>query len=68
MESTFKEFLAGSIVAHPRFMSGSEMLRSEASLTSQRSRREKGTRFVGISYYFCAANMNIFFIDKKKLT
>jgi hypothetical protein len=44
VERTFKEFLAGNIVAHPRGMSGAEILRSGASLTSQRAKREKGTR------------------------
>lgn len=44
VERTFQEFLAGNIVAHHRGMSGAEVLRSGASLTSQRARKEKGNR------------------------
>ena len=51
VERTFKEFLAGNIVAHPRDMSGAEMVRSKASISSQKSRMEKGTRCVCF-YYF----------------
>ena len=41
VQRTFEEFLAGNIVAHPRKMNRSEQLRSRASMTSEKSKREK---------------------------
>ena len=41
VERTFKEFLAGNIVAHPRGMSTAETLRSGASITSQKSKKDR---------------------------
>ena len=41
VQRTFEEFLAGNIVAHPRKMNRSELLRSRASMTSGKSRRDR---------------------------
>jgi len=41
VQRTFEEFLAGNIEAHPRKMNRSELIRSRASMTSEKSRKEK---------------------------
>lgn len=41
VQRTFEEFLAGNIEAHPRKMNRSELIRSRASLTSEKSKRER---------------------------
>lgn len=41
VQRTFKEFLAGNIVAHPRKMNRSEAIRSRASQHSEKSKKER---------------------------
>ena len=51
MQRTFEEFLAGNIVAHPRKMNRAELLRSRASLSAEKVKKEKerDPRFVSFS-------------------
>lgn len=41
VQRTFEEFLAGNIVAHPRKMNRAELLRSRASLSAEKVKKEK---------------------------
>ncbi|EDO43528.1 predicted protein [Nematostella vectensis] len=41
VQRTFEEFLAGNIAAHPRKMNRSELIRSRASVNSEKSRKDK---------------------------
>lgn len=53
VQRTFEEFLAGNIVAHPRKMNRTELLRSRASLSAEKSKkeRERDPRYVKV--FFC---------------
>ena len=59
MQRTFEEFLAGNIVAHPRKMNRTELLRSRASLSAEKSKkeRERDPRYVSFFLSFISSHV-----------